>query len=138
MPTHFRYPFGFNSAGTADVVEQDTIEEIMQSVQIVMTTTVGERIEVPDFGIPSPVFAQASSSQASTIVRQINQHEKRAAVTLDISIDNVDQLVQHITAHVEAVSGSGGTSASVVPDLTPEPPDVGFGLGGWGVQPWGS
>lgn len=60
---HFAFPFRF-SAGEALVVEQDTQQEIEQGVKVLVLTEVGERLEVPDFGIRDLTFQNDVDTEA--------------------------------------------------------------------------
>lgn len=121
------------------MVEQDTWEEVAQCVQTLLTTTEGDRIELPTYGIPSPVFSTISSTDASELQARIAQWEPRAQAFVDISIDALDELVEHIRVRLLDIPGDPGQG--VAPLYEAEPTDDGddesFGIGGFGMGSWG-
>jgi phage baseplate assembly protein W len=134
---HFRFPFRV-SGGQVAVVEQDTFDEVAQCVQVVLSTPIGARIEVPTYGITDPVFSTDSNARSTAMLTAVGEWEPRADAKLDITVDNVDDYLHHIT--VELPTRTDDVALAALP--LPESPDVedsdGFGLGGWGIEPWGS
>ena len=65
-------------------LNQDSTEEIVQSVEVICGTVLGDRPVVPTFGIPDQTFTQPSKSE---IVSSINTWEQRAAVQVFVSTD---------------------------------------------------
>lgn len=56
---HFKFPFTLGVTGRrAQYVEQDSDDEIMDCVSVLLLTERGEREEVPDYGTPDQVFLQ--------------------------------------------------------------------------------
>lgn len=101
---HFSFPFRFNSAdGEAAVVEQDTHEEIEQNVQVLLLTELGQRIEVPDFGIDDLVFQTGVDEQA--IVEQAREWDDRVEVMIAEEPDRVNAMVRHLLVDVSEVEG---------------------------------
>lgn len=99
---HFRFPFQFTSSGTrAQVVEQDSDEEIMDCIQVLLSTEIGERIELPDYGIADQTFRENGVNTAH-IMAQIRRFEERAEIELEPK--QIDRLVQRV-----AVIFRGGT-----------------------------
>jgi phage baseplate assembly protein W len=105
---HFAWPFRIDSTGSAAVVEQDTWEDVAQCVQILLTTVQGDRLELPDYGIPSPLFDTLDSFDSTGILSLIDHWEKRAQATLDITTDNIDELVRHIEVRLLDIIGDSG------------------------------
>ena len=75
---HFRIPLQEGPRGFA-TVEQDTFDEIVQSVTVVLRTRPGEMLTAPDFGLVDPTFS-VESEMDSGIVEAIQEHEPRADV----------------------------------------------------------
>lgn len=73
---HFRVPFAITD-GAAEVVEQDTDEEILQCVEAICRTERGSRIDAPNFGIPEIVFREGGINE-DVLHRAITDHEPRA------------------------------------------------------------
>lgn len=55
MIPHLKIPFEIAGA-SALTVEQESLEEIEQCVAVIVGTTIGERLVVPEFGIADPTF----------------------------------------------------------------------------------
>lgn len=78
MPDHFAIPFDWDATGSAAVLPQDSIEEISQSVRVLLSTPTGTRIEQFDYGIPDPTFSD-DSAMVSAITAAVARWEPRAA-----------------------------------------------------------
>ena len=63
--------------GQFATVEQDTVEDILQCVRVVLTTPEGFREELPDFGLPDQTFLQGGADTA-VIEETIAEWEPRA------------------------------------------------------------
>lgn len=96
---HFDIPFRFNTTGHAVVTEQDTLEEISNCVEAILRTRVGQRLEIPDFGIEDPVF-ENQPLQLQGIVAAIIEQEPRAIVLLEQAPDRLDQMIANIRTSV--------------------------------------
>lgn len=80
---HFAFPFAFDAVSARPVIrEQRSIEEIEDCLEVLLSTELGERIEEPDYGIPSPVFRQQGSSNEE-IASAIARWEPRLPVDVD-------------------------------------------------------
>ena len=91
---HFNVPFSFVSnlltdavIDGAQVVEQDTLEEVLACVNTVAECTIGECPSLPFFGVPDLTFAQGPIDTRG-IVNAIQRWEPRA---------NEDAIVQLLT-----------------------------------------
>lgn len=132
---HLRFPFQV-IGDKAAVVEQNSYDEIAQCVQIVLTTSVGERIEVPTYGVSDPVFSSDSQARQQAMIEALNDWEPRWDGTLDITIDNVDEFIHHIS--VQLPDRPDDSQAYAMPQALDETGELeGFGMGGWGIEPWG-
>jgi hypothetical protein len=63
------------------VVEQDSLEDIFACVRMIVECPRGAWIDSPQFGIPSPLFAQAPVGTAG-IQQAIVRQEPRASLLL--------------------------------------------------------
>lgn len=81
----FKVPFKVEN-GQAQVIEQDTADEVAQCVEAVIRTEVGTRDDRPQFGIADVAFTQGDSA-ASVIRQAVNRWEPRA------STDVVEEIV---------------------------------------------
>lgn len=112
---HFKYPFRLSTNG-ADVLEQDSIEEVAQSVQVLVSTRIGTRVELPTYGIPDQAFTTDPEVNAAVIRSQCAEWEPRAQTALSSSPDEFDELVRRIRLTVTAPD-----QAANVPYETPGP-----------------
>lgn len=94
---HFSFPFRFNANGSAEVVEQDTFEEVEQGVKVLLLTNIGERLEVPDFGIDDMPFTDPDLE-----VVRVSAHEwdERASVIFEEDPDRIGGMVRRLLVRV--------------------------------------
>src|SRR4051794_22468029 len=91
---HFKLPFQLAADGTrAQVVEQDSDDEILDCIEVLLSTTQGERIEIPDYGIRDQAFRQHGADTAH-ILAQIRKYEERADINLAPGV--IQELVQRV------------------------------------------
>lgn len=95
---HFAFPFRFGSHGAAEVVEQDTPEEIEQNVKVLVLTERGERIEVPDFGVDDVVFQTGIDEGA--IAAQAREWDERADVLIAEDPDRMNTMIRNVLIEV--------------------------------------
>lgn len=91
---HFSLPFRRDLNGRAVVVEQDSDEEIVDCVEVLLSTEKGSREEIPEYGIPDQVFRQNGADLAQ-IGASIDRWEPRAEHFLERDgylIDMVDRV----------------------------------------------
>lgn len=82
MTKHLRLPPTLAPDGTFRTVEEDSAEEILQNVTVILRTRidaegVGERLATPEFGTADPTFAGFDADTALDVVRT---YEPRADV----------------------------------------------------------
>ena len=77
---HFALPLRLDGAGHFAVLEQDTVEEIAQAVAVCITTPVGSRVEVPDYGVARYDF---QGIDPGSLVASVAEWEPRADLTVD-------------------------------------------------------
>src|SRR4051812_4496281 len=71
---HFAFPFQFGPDLHAKSVEQDSDEDIMGCVESIVRTNIGQRIEVPDYGMPDQTFAEGGPDE-TVVERSIEAWE---------------------------------------------------------------
>jgi hypothetical protein len=98
---HFDHPFRFGPS-LAVVVEQDSPEDIVNCVAAILRTELGERIDLPEFGIISPVF-QTQPIDIAPILELIVEQEPRAAAVIDQYPDEIDELILNLLVTVTQV-----------------------------------
>jgi hypothetical protein len=96
---HFDLPFTFVGPANANVVDQDTLEDVSNCVEAIVRTVIGQRQELPEFGIPDPTL-QLQPIYRADILDQIGAWEPRAVVLLDQHPDILDSLIADVTLSV--------------------------------------
>src|SRR5688572_10071540 len=99
MIPHFAIPFRVDASGSAVVVDQDSFEEIAQCVGVLFSTTKGQRIELPDYGVPDQVFTEQSSVDTSELAGVVNQWEPRATALVHSEV--IDETLRHLLVELE-------------------------------------
>ena len=78
---HLRVPFGLDLRGRAAIVDQDTDEEILQTVRVLLATRVGERAALPSYGLEDPVFFDFGEAPSEDeVIELVAEEEPRASV----------------------------------------------------------
>jgi hypothetical protein len=95
---HFDLPFRYSGSSPA-VAEQDSVKDIVNCVEAIVMTGIGERVEVPEFGITPPLFAQ-QPIDISAILDQVVGLEPRADVVIEQYPSVADRLVAVLVANV--------------------------------------
>jgi hypothetical protein len=103
---HFDLPFQLGPAG-ANVVEQDSIEDISNCVIAVASTHIGWRELVPTFGIPDLTLRRQPLG-ADDISNWIANQEPRAQMVVEESPDGYDKLISRVNLGVSNVAKGGG------------------------------
>jgi phage baseplate assembly protein W len=95
---HLAIPFGLDEDGAAQVVEQDTVEEVAQCVQVLLATVEGQRQFVPTYGIPDPAFVGLDEMTAE---QAIADWEPRASVSISVADPPANDLQVTVALMVE-------------------------------------
>lgn len=85
---HFASPFRVR-AGRAVVIEQDSDEELLQSVATLLRTPVGSRDELPEYGVPDLPFRTDTGEIEQEILAAIREWEPRVEAMADAEIDDL-------------------------------------------------
>lgn len=89
---HFKFPFSFTPDGArVQVTEQDSDDEVMDCLEVLLLTEQGERIELPDYGIQEQDF-RLNGIDAVAVTNSVHQWEPRASILLETS--PIEDLVQ--------------------------------------------
>jgi phage baseplate assembly protein W len=70
---------------------------------VLFSTTRGQRIELPDYGVPDQVFSTESSVDTSELAAAVNQWEPRATALVHSTV--IDESLRHVLVALET-SGS--------------------------------
>jgi hypothetical protein len=101
MTRHLDLPFHFNSDGHAATVEQGSIEDITNCVEATFRTVIGQRQELPDFGIPDLTFG-VQPLNLQQIVDHLSEIEPRAILLMEQAPDEFDAMIARVLAKVTA------------------------------------
>ena len=101
---HLDQPFSFGPV-FANVVEQDSPEDIINCVAAILRTQIGERVDLPEFGIDQPTF-ETQPVDTNSIVEQIVVQEPRAAVIIDQNPSAFDSLILEMLVTVSQIEVS--------------------------------
>lgn len=106
---HFDYPFRFNSNYHAVVVEQDSIEDVESCLATALLTEVGDRIELPEFGINSPLFG-LQPLDLNRLYTSLVDQEPRALMALAQHPDPLDYLTALVEIDLQTSNPTIGES----------------------------
>jgi hypothetical protein len=82
-------------------VEQDSEQDVMDCVSVLLGTVAGQREELMAYGISDILFS--TDIDLNEIMSQIQEWEPRAITTLDLDYDDVDSLIQTLRVQVGMV-----------------------------------
>lgn len=90
--------------GTGSVAMLSGKEDIASALWVLLSTYRGERLMLPDFGMPPAVFSSSNRSALSELASRIEaaiiRYEPRVQV-LAIEMDDTDRLEGCVRAHIE-------------------------------------
>lgn len=97
---HFKFPFQLSADGRRPKeTEQDSDDEILDCVQVLLMTLPSQRIDIPEYGMPEQAFLEGGAD-SSQIMSTIKRWEPR--VNLVLSVDEVIDLGQHVRLNYTA------------------------------------
>jgi phage baseplate assembly protein W len=115
---HFAVPFQFGPSGGALTVEQDSLDEVAACVEILLSTTLGSRDDIPTYGVADQTFAQ--QFDPSLITAAVATWEPRAVVTVQTSPGRSTA----VTVNVQLASGVTDVDSSAVGIASDVPTDT--------------
>jgi phage baseplate assembly protein W len=98
---HFDLPFKLTHTG-ANSVEQDSIDDVANCVEAIVSCPIGWRDEVPTFGVEDPVMMKQPIG-ANELANEIASQEPRALVIVEENPDLLDELLDRINIGVSTV-----------------------------------
>lgn len=96
---HFAYPFRRDSHGLPVVVEEDSDDEILDCVEVLLRTERGSREEIPEYGIPDQVFIMGGADKTA-IQATIRRWEPRASVFLERDDPTIPAMIDTVRINV--------------------------------------
>jgi len=107
-PQHLTVPMTLSATGSYGCVDQDSPADVTSCVQVLLRTRVGERLEVPQFGVPDPTFMAAGQGWAGVLEQAVQRWEPRAAGAAIPIVINADGTA---TVQVGVPTTPGGPAA---------------------------
>lgn len=96
---HFKFPLKLAPNGVSlTVVDQDSDDEIIDCIEVLLLTELGERIEDPDYGIPDGAFTENGINETA-LQAAIIRIEDRAELVLES--DAIQDAVQRVRVRVQ-------------------------------------
>lgn len=96
---HLRIPLSVGRSGGFETFEQDTPDEVTQCVAVLLSTIEGQRIELPTYGIPDPMFRV--TMPIHEIESRITEWEPRAATLIEEQPTLIEELARTVGVVVE-------------------------------------
>ena len=106
---HFNYPFQFGYTGHAVVVEQGSIEDVESCLQSLLLCQIGQRVELPEFGI-DPMLFELQPLDTEEIEAAIVEYEPRAITTIASQPNIPDYFNALINIKLSEQPPSGGAT----------------------------
>lgn len=101
---HFAFPFVLENSG-AVVVEQDSIDEVFDCVEAIVTCQTGQCEDLPGLGIPDLTFSQAPLNTSSLILAVLSQEPRANESVVTTALDSIgDQWQVAMTTSTDATS----------------------------------
>lgn len=94
-PQHLALPLRPDETGGFVTHDQDSVDDITQCVQVVMSTPIGSRMELPQFGIPQLEF---STLPLPAMLTALYIWEPRASILVREALSRNDSMVVEIEA----------------------------------------
>lgn len=99
------FPFEIMSNGLVREVEQDTLDEIAMSIEIILRFPLGSRAELLTFGVPDLSFRLSNEDLSALLTEHVTRWEKRARIFIEERPDQWNQMVRDFTIRVEGRMG---------------------------------
>jgi phage baseplate assembly protein W len=95
----FNFGVLFGGRRRAEVVEQDSVEEIQQCVEAVLMTTLGHRLDNPDFGVRDQTWRE-NGADLHEVQNAIDMNEPRANLILEQDPESLTKMVSDVSVKV--------------------------------------
>ncbi len=96
---HFAFPVRYDSAGRIVTVEQNSLDDVVNCVNVAVRTDRGTRAWVPEFGITDPTF-QMTPVDIRTMETEIQSSEPRAILDMRQMTEGVGDIAEKIVVGV--------------------------------------
>lgn len=99
------FPFEIMANGLVREVEQDSLDEIAMSIEIILRFPLGSRFELPNFGVPDLSFRLTTEDLAALLAEHVSRWESRARIFIEERPDQWNTMVRDFTIRVEGRMG---------------------------------
>lgn len=99
------FPFEILPSGLVREVEQDSLDEIAMSVEIILRFPLGSRAELLNFGVPDLTFRLSTEDLSALLMEHVTRWESRARIFIEERPDQWDQMVRDFVIRVEGRMG---------------------------------
>jgi hypothetical protein len=118
---HFAFPFQLDpTTGSVAVVEQDTVEEIMDCEKVIASYPVGLRHDRPEFGWPWPDMTLVPID-LSGLEQALQQFEPRGTAAASDFLDAIQAAWVNVNTTIGIQSVDMQHTATAAPPYTPPP-----------------
>lgn len=92
---HLTFPFRFG-----EFQEEDSFGEVAQNMRVILSYELGERDDLPEFGITDPSFREGGADLAE-LAAAIERWEPRASAVIEADPWVLESMVQEIQVRLE-------------------------------------
>lgn len=97
---HLSFPFQLSETGTqARYVEQDSDDEIIDCVEVLLRTPLGWRIDLPEYGVRPQEFTEGGANREE-LIAAIAEWEERALVVIERE-EVVDPMLDRLSVAIK-------------------------------------
>ena len=97
-PPHFAFPFRRGLNGHVVVNEQDSDDDVIDCVEVLLRTNIGERLEEPDYGVIDQTF-RMGGADVVYLRGVIAEWEERADIRFDQ--DEMEDIIDRIRLRIQ-------------------------------------
>ena len=114
---------GLNTVNTSDILVDNDIEAIKNSLRNIFTTKKGQKILAPSFGVSleqylfSPITNANAKAMATDIMNGVNQYEPRVKISNIIVNPLYDQNQYHISLYYTLLQINRQSSINIIAEL---------------------
>lgn len=108
---HFSVPFRFGGVnGGAFMNGQDTGDDIIDCVKAIIAYNIGDRQDLPEFGIPELLFQVYDEVTIDQVRTAVMEWEERAVIDVDGAVNLTDDMILNILVSAGVTGGMGRSS----------------------------
>ena len=93
---HFAFPMTLLPSGHVRMNEQNSNDEVMDCIKMILSFPIGSRVEVPGFGVPNIAFKEATVDVSAMLRQVLTDWEPRADLIFSDDVTQGDALIREI------------------------------------------